>query len=198
MYSAQYRDIPFQGLDSRVDSRQGADMKNPQSKSLKASAALEGAEAERLSEIELALTVLWNSVHRWLSQRNQSTAVDGLSDLDVFLLHLLVYRNKRLRAIDLAFALSIDDMHLVSYALKKLARLKMIAGTKSGKEVFYTPTEAGKIHYFDFLKDRKKYLEPAMNSIAHQYDLETLGPLLRALSGVYEQAARSAASARGI
>jgi predicted MarR family transcription regulator len=105
-------------------------MKNPQSKSLKANAALEGAEAERLSEIELALTVLWNSVHRWLSQRNQSTAVDGLSDLDVFLLHLLVYRNKRLRAIDLAFALSIDDMHLVSYALKKLSRLKMIAGAK--------------------------------------------------------------------
>lgn len=155
-------------------------------------------EGERLSEIELALTVLWNSVHRWLSQRSQSSSVDGLSDLDVFLLHLLVYRNKQLRAIDLAFALSIDDMHLVSYSLKKLARLKMIAGTKIGKEVFYVPTETGKIHYFDFLKDRKKYLEPAMGSIAQDFDLESLSPLLRALSGVYEQAARAAASARGI
>src|SRR5580698_8000463 len=148
-------------------------------------------ESEQLSELELTLTVLWNCVRRWLSQRSNSQTVNGLSDLDVFLMHLLVYRNKPLRGIDLAFALSIDDMHLVSYSLKKLARLKMIAGTKVGKEVFYVPTEAGKIHYFDFLKDRKKYLEPAMNSIAHQYDLETLGPLLRALSGVYEQAARS-------
>jgi predicted MarR family transcription regulator len=155
-------------------------------------------EGERLSEIELALTVLWNSVHRWLSQRSQSSSVDGLADLDVFLLHLLVYRNRQLRAIDLAFALSIDDMHLVSYSLKKLARLKMISGTKIGKEVFYVPTETGKIHYFDFLKDRKKYLEPAMGSIAQDYDLESLSPLLRALSGVYEQAARTAASARGI
>src|SRR5580658_6085538 len=154
-------------------------------------------EAERLSEIELALTVLWNSVHRWLSQRSQSSSVDGLSDLDVFLLHLLVYRNKQLRAIDLAFALSIDDMHLVSYALKKLNRLSLIAGEKIGKEVFYLPTDAGRQHYFDFLKDRKKYLEPALKLIGHDYDLESLAPLLRALSGVYEQAARSAASARG-
>jgi len=34
--------------------------------------------------------------------------VSGLSDLDVFLLHLLVYRNKQLRGVDLAFALAIE------------------------------------------------------------------------------------------
>ena len=158
----------------------------------------EMTEGERLSEVELALTVLWNSVHRWLSQRSQTSAVNGLSDLDVFLLHLLVYRNKQLRGIDLAFALSIDDMHLVSYALKKLNRLSLISGEKIGKEVFYLPTDAGRQHYFDFLKDRKKYLEPALKLVGHDYDLESLGALLRALSGVYEQAARSAASARGI
>jgi len=158
----------------------------------------EPSAGERLSELELALTVLWNSVRRWLSQRSNTRPISGLADLDVFLLHLLVYRNKQLRAVDLAFALSIDDMHVVSYSLKKLARLGMISSVRVGKEVFYEPTQPGRQHYVDFLDDRKQYLEPAMALIAHDHDLRSLTTLLRALSGVYEQAARSAASARGL
>jgi predicted MarR family transcription regulator len=151
-----------------------------------------------LSEMELALTVLWNSVHRWVSQRSQAGNISGLSDLDVFLLHLLVYRKKQLRAIDLAFALSIDDMHLVSYALKKLQRQNLISGSRIGKEVFYLPTTTGEQHYVAFLEDRRKYLKPSMQFISHEHDLKSLNVLLRALSGVYEQAARSAASAGGL
>ena len=158
----------------------------------------EMTEGEVLSEMELALTVLWNSVHRWVSQRSQAGNTSALSDLDVFLLHLLVYRNKQLRAIDLAFALSIDDMHLVSYSLKKLQRQDLISGSRIGKEVFYLPTATGKQHYFAFLEDRQKYLEPSMRFISHEHDLKALNTLLRALSGVYEQAARSAASASGL
>lgn len=158
----------------------------------------EMTEGEVLSEFELALTVLWNSVHRWLSQRTQGGNANGLSDLDVFLLHLLVYRNKQLRGIDLAFALSIDDMHLVSYSLKKLSRQGLISSTRIGKEAFYLPTASGKQHYFDFLEDRQKYLEPSMQFVSREHDLKALNTLLRALSGVYEQAARSAASARGL
>jgi predicted MarR family transcription regulator len=158
----------------------------------------DSSDGERLSELELALTVLWNSVRRWLSQRSKARPINGLADLDVFLLHLLVYRNKQLRAADLAFALSIDDMHVVSYSLKKLARLGMISTARIGKEVFYQPTEQGRQHYVDFLDDRREYLEPAMALIAHEHDLRSLTTLLRALSGVYEQAARSAASARGL
>jgi predicted MarR family transcription regulator len=156
------------------------------------------SESEQLSELELTLTVLWNCVRRWMSQRSNSSVVGGLSDLDVFLLHLLVYRNKQLRANDLAFALSIDDMHLVSYSLKKLARLGLIANSKVGKEVFHEATAKGKDHYFEFLNDRKKYLEPAMKFLSRDFDLESLSSSLRALSGVYEQAARAAASARGL
>ena len=157
-----------------------------------------GAESEQLSELELTLTVLWNSVRRWMSQRSNSKVVGGLSDLDVFLLHLLVYRNRPLRGIDLAFALSIDDMHLVSYSLKKLARLGVAASNKVGKEVFYEATEKGRSHYFEFLNDRRKYLEPALQFLSRDFNLETLTASLRTLSSAYEQAARSAASARGL
>jgi predicted MarR family transcription regulator len=165
---------------------------------MKKRATTEMTQSEVLSEMELALTVLWNSVHRWMSQRTQAENTSGLSDLDVFLLHLLVYRNKQLRGIDLAFALSIDDMHLVSYSLKKLQRQNLISGSRIGKEVFYLPTSTGKQHYLDFLEDRKNFLEPSMQFISRDHDLKALNVMLRALSGVYEQAARSAASARGL
>ena len=156
-------------------------------------------ESEQLSELELTLTVLWNSVRRWTSQRSTSSEVNGLSDLDIFLLHLLVYRKKQLRGVDLAFTLSIDDMHLVSYSLKKLAKVGLISSSRKGKEVFYEAVEKGKQHYNDFLADRKRYLEPAMKFIATpENNLSSLNTSLRALSGVYEQAARAAASARGI
>lgn len=163
-----------------------------------AAAKSTSSESEQLSELELTLTVLWNSVSRWMSQRSNSKVVAGLSDLDVFLLHLLVYRNRALRGIDLAFALSIDDMHLVSYSLKKLARLGVATSNKVGKEVFYEATEKGRSHYFEFLNDRRKYLEPALQFLSRDFNLEALTASLRTLSSAYEQAARSAASARGL
>jgi predicted MarR family transcription regulator len=165
----------------------------------KARKQIEKTDGEKLSEMELSLTVLWNSVRRWLAQRSNANAINGLSDLDVFLLHLLVYRNKPLRGIDLAFALSIDDLHLVSYALKKLAKLDMITSSRAGKEVFYQATAKGRENYDEFISDRERYLEPAMGFLQKSdIDIEALNLALRTLSGIYEQAARAAASARGI
>ncbi len=158
---------------------------------------LETVDSQNLSDFELSLTILWNSVKRWMSQRSKEGALNGLSNLDVFLMHLLVYRDRELRANDLAFALSIDDMHLVSYSLKKLARMEAISSEKIGKEVFYKATEVAKQHYREFLEDRERFLEPALNHLRYgEYDMESLSQLLRALSGVYEQAARTAASSR--
>lgn len=156
-------------------------------------------DPDALSEFELSLTILWNSVKRWMNQRSKEGALNGLSNLDVFLMHLLVYRDRQLGANDLAFALSIDDMHLVSYSLKKLVRMEAITSTKIGKEVFYQAADKAKAHYREFLEDRSRYLEPALAHLSYgDYTLDSLAQLLRALSGIYEQAARTAASAKGI
>ena len=155
-------------------------------------------DPEQLSEMELSLTVLWNSVRRWLGQRSNSSTVNGLSDLDIFLLHMLVYRNRQMRGVDLAFALSIDDLHLVSYSLKKLARAGLATSARQGKEVFYAATDKGRENFAAFQADRRRYLEPAMAMlVGSKLDLEEVNGALRALSGVYEQAARAAASTRG-
>ena len=150
---------------------------------------------EDLSQLEMSLTVLWNSAKRWLSKRS---SVNGLSDLDVFLMHLLAYRNTALRASDLAFALAIDDMHLVSYSLKKLTKMGLTTSAKSGKEVVYRATSEAVEHRKAFLEDRARYVEPAIQDlIASGMDIRALTTALRALSGVYEQAARAAAYEKG-
>lgn len=157
-----------------------------------------GIDPDALSELELTLTVLWNSVRRWMGQRSNSSTIKGLSDTDVFLLHLLVYRNRQLKGADLAFALSIEDMHLVSYSLKKLTRLGLTTSEKKGKEVFYSATDLGREHYDDFQRDRKMFLEPAINFLAlPDHDIKDVNRFLRALSGAYEQAARAAVSTKG-
>ena len=151
--------------------------------------------SEELSQLEMALTVLWNSARRWLSKRS---SVNGLSDLDVFLMHMLAYRNTALRASDLAFALAIDDMHLVSYSLKKLTKLGLIASAKTGKEVVYRATAAAAEDRNAFLEDRGRYVEPAIRDLmASGVHVAALTKALRTLSGVYEQAARAAAFEKG-
>jgi predicted MarR family transcription regulator len=150
-----------------------------------------GSLSEELSQLEMALTVLWNSARRWLSKRS---SVNGLSDLDVFLMHMLAYRNSPMRASDLAFALAIDDMHLVSYSLKKLTKLGLITSAKSGKEVVYHAAKAAEEDRDAFLEDRSRYVEPAIRDLmASGLDVGALTKALRTLSGVYEQAARAAA-----
>lgn len=156
-----------------------------------------GITPEKLSELELGLTMLWNSVRRWMNQRSKASLIAGLSDFDTFLLHLLVYRDKKMRAADMAFALSIDDMHLVSYSLKKLVRLKAVETTRLGKEIVYSATETGKQHYAEYLDDRKRYLEPAMRYLSSDsLNIDALKDLFGAMSAVYEQAARAAATSK--
>ena len=63
--------------------------------------------------------------------------------------------------------------------------------------MFYAATEQGRENFTTFRAERKRYLEPAMELlVASKLDLKALNASLRALSGVYEQAARSAASTR--
>jgi len=89
-------------------------------------------------------------------------------------------------------------MHLVSYSLKKLTKLGFTTSAKSGKEVVYRATTAAVDHRNAFLEDRARYVEPALQHlIASGMDVQALTKALRALSGVYEQAARAAAFEKG-
>ena len=50
---------------------------------------------------------------------------------------------RRKKLADLCFLLNIEDSHTVTYTLRKLTRIGLIAGEKSGKEMLYNTTAEG-------------------------------------------------------
>jgi predicted MarR family transcription regulator len=102
-------------------------------------------------------------------------------------------RNKRLA--DICFIMNVEDTHLINYALKKLQTLGVVASSKSGKDVTYAATESGREAVDRYRAIRESCLIDALSADeALNRDIGELARLLRLLSGIYDQAARSAAS----
>ena len=124
--------------------------------------------------------------------------VAGLKDLtalDVLVLHHVSHRARDKRLADIAFIMNVEDTHLVNYSLKKLQSLGMVESSKNGKDVTYAPTDAGKGYVTRYREIRETCLIDALKADdALNHDIGQLARLLRVLSGIYDQAARSAAS----
>ena len=91
--------------------------------------------------------------------------------------------------------MNVEDTHLINYSLKKLQHLGVVASRKSGKEVTYAATDLGQQHIERYRKIRESCLIDALKADdGLNRDIGELARLLRLLSGIYDQAARSAAS----
>ena len=83
----------------------------------------------------------------------------------------------------------------MNYSLKKLQGLGVVASRKNGKEVTYAATESGRAHVQRYREIRENCLIDALQADdALNRDIGELARLLRVLSGMYDQAARAAAS----
>jgi predicted MarR family transcription regulator len=70
-----------------------------------------------------------------------------------------------------------------------------VVSSKNGKEVTYGPTEQGRAFVERYREIREDCLINALRADdALNHDIGELARLLRVLSGIYDQAARSAAS----
>ena len=125
-------------------------------------------------------------------------AAAGLKDLtplDVLVLHHVTHRARDKRLADICFIMNVEDTHLINYALKKLQALGVVASRKNGKEVTYAATEAGQAHVQRYRAIRETCLMDALKADEGlNRDIGELARLLRVLSGLYDQAARAAAS----
>ena len=91
--------------------------------------------------------------------------------------------------------MNVEDTHLINYSLKKLQTLGVVAGSKNGKEVTYASTDEGRAFVQRYRGIRETCLIDALNADdGLNRDIGDLARLLRVLSGVYDQAARAAAS----
>jgi len=125
-------------------------------------------------------------------------AAAGRSDLtalDVLILHHVHHRERPKKTADICFVLNVEDTHTVTYSLKKLTGLGLVTGRKEGKEVFYATTPAAKAHIDRYAKLRQQLLvDAADNSASARDELRRAAQVLRAFSGLYDQAARAASA----
>ncbi|PCJ37256.1 MAG: transcriptional regulator [Alphaproteobacteria bacterium] len=149
-----------------------------------------------LSEVEFGLTVVNNAFQKWIVKCATAAGQPELNALDVLVFHNINHRGSAKRRIDVCFVLNIEDSHTVNYALKKLLKLGLIEGTKRGKEIFYTPTDKGRNFCDEYKTVREQCLISGYNSYEskNSEELSFIAETLRSLSGLYDQAARTAAS----
>ena len=158
-----------------------------------AQAALPGAAG--LSEFEYGLIVAFGAFSRWTVRCMTAAGWPDLAHLDVLVLHSVRHRGRGKRGADICFVLGIEDAHTVTYALKKLVRLGLVEKEKSGKESFFVATQEGRNACARYSVVREACLLQAFEALGLEaQEMQDWASGLRALSGLYDQGARAAAS----
>jgi predicted MarR family transcription regulator len=152
-----------------------------------------------LSEFEFGLIVAWHAFERWA--RRCMAAAGGkheMAPVDVLVLHHVHHRHTAKRIADVCFVLNIEDTHLVSYSLKKLAAGGLVRGERKGKEVFFSTTPAGADLCARYKQVRDACLVPGFTKGAEEAArLSTIAQVLRGQAGSYDQASRAATVSLG-
>ncbi len=161
-----------------------------------ASAHLVSEKAAELSEYEYGLMVGWNAFQRWITRCMAAAGYGDLSSLDIMVLHSTNHRGRAKRLADLCFTLNVEDTHTVNYALKKLQKGGLVTSEKRGKEVFYQASDLGRQACQTYRDVREACLVDAFQALGgvDAAEIADTARTLRALSGLYDQAARSATS----
>ena len=159
------------------------------------SAHLVSPRSAEMSEFEFGLIVAGNAFHRWIAHCMSAAGLKELTPLDVLVLHHVTHRARDKRLADICFIMNVEDTHLINYSLKKLQTLGVVASSKSGKEVTYAATPLGQQYVERYREIRESCLMDALGADdGMNRDIGELARLLRVLSGMYDQAARAAAS----
>ncbi len=156
------------------------------------SAHLAEPGTEELSEFEFGLILAHNAFERWVVRCMAAAGHPDLSKIDILVLHSIHHRGRPKRLADLCFVLNIEDSHVVNYALRKLTQLGLVARARPGKEVFYATTPAGDEACARYRAVRQSCLLAVPPPPTGDAGLGDTAALLRALSGLYDQAARAA------
>ena len=159
------------------------------------SSHLVSEKSPELSEFEFGLIIAGHAFDRWMIRCMAAAGVKDMTPTDVLVLHHVNHREREKRLADVCFVLNIEDTHVVSYSLKKLAAAGLVTGSKRGKEVFFSTTAKGTALCLRYREVREACLMPGFAGAEEENQrLAELARVLRTLSGRYDQAARAATS----
>ena len=159
------------------------------------SSHLVSEKSPELSEFEFGLIIAAHAFNRWLIRCMGAAGVKDMTATDVLVLHHINHKGTEKRLADICFVLNIEDTHVVSYSLKKLAAAGLVEGSKRGKEVFFATTADGRDLCMINRAVREACLMPGFSGEAEENKrLAEMARTMRTLSGRYDQAARAATS----
>jgi predicted MarR family transcription regulator len=148
-----------------------------------------------LSELEFGLIIASHAFGRWMTRCMAGAGVKDMTETEILVVHHVNHRGREKKLADICFVLNIEDTHVVSYALKKLANLGLVSGERRGKEVFWSTTKAGQDLCERYRQVREACLMPGFSGAEEEnLRIGDLARLLRTLSGRYDQGARAASS----
>ncbi len=157
------------------------------------SAHLAAGASPGLSELEFGLTLAMRGFERWMVRCMAAAGVPGLSPMDVLILHTVQHRDRPKRLADIALVLDIEEPHIAAYAVRKLEGAKLVTTSRTGKDKVVAATEHGAAVCARYAGIREQLLVETMRAGGPADDVLTeMAGVLRALSGTYHQAARSA------
>lgn len=155
---------------------------------------LSGASAE-LSELEYGLIMAGNAFNKWMTRCMAAAGVEDMTPMEVSLLHHVNHRQRKKKLADICFVLNIEDTHIASYSLKKLVSRGYVVPEKAGKEVLFTTSEAGRALCARYREVRESCLMATLTDAGlTNQQIGDAAQLLRNVSGLYDTAARVAAS----
>lgn len=159
------------------------------------SAHLAAGALPSLSELEFGLILLGHAFDRWMVRCMAAAGVPDLSPLDVLVAHTIAHRDKPKRIADICLVLGIEETHVVTYSVKKLAGLGLVTSSRSRNEKSVALTRKGEDVVRTYTRLREQLLvSPVKNAGSDPQRLSEVAALMRAMSGHYDQAARAAAS----
>lgn len=159
------------------------------------SAHLAAGASPALSEVEFGLILAGHGFGRWMVRCMAAAGRPGMSPTEILILHTVRHRDRPKRLADILLVLDIEDTHVATYAIRKLAEAKLVVTGRAGKEKMVSATEAGAALCAAYAEVREGLLaQPLRGAGPSEDQLSAMAQLLRTLSGFYDQAARAAAT----
>lgn len=152
-----------------------------------------------VTDLEFAIFRVWEAFTRWQAACLSAVGGDGFSGSDSGVLHVIRMREAPKSISEIARLLNRDDMSNIQYSLRKLTKAGLIHKVGSGgkRGVLYEVTPKGKDLTERYSEVRRSLLLSLTRSVHDwEHDVETTGRILNLFTGMYEQAARVAATYR--
>jgi predicted MarR family transcription regulator len=144
-----------------------------------------------VSSVERASLGFGQIFKRWLARCAHYAGESRLSYVEWLTMAPLYFSSDAKKSSEIAYVLSIEDIHIINYAHRRLIKFGYIEKHKQGKEVYFSLTESGRQLNDRYFEARRKFLltlvDPKELKAA---DFENTANHLNTMLSLYEHASR--------